>query len=556
VFSPIEHLFRVSQIHSGIRRQGPGSAPYRTLQVKRDSEFLINSQPPRTTRAGSLLRSRAILAVCSILVVSAVGWGDTLRFKNGTYIQVDRAVENGDQVDYWLGSTKYSIPRLEIEKIEKNSGPSISLGSQSTVNIVPPSTVDQAFSISGSVVERTPVSASHAKVAVPTPATPQDQAYWTALRARISIGDHVDEGALAAIEKQGNAAQTANAYFAAGLFQVEHNAAQDASTYFERATNLAPNAGWLLAWYAMALAQEGNSAEAAAQAERMTRLEPQSVAAFRLLGALQYNADQTRNAVGAWKRAQELEPDTATAERLERAQRELELEDRQNLKESRHFSLRYEGAKTPLALEQSLLGTLEEQFDQLTQALNFHPAENIVVILYTQREFFDVTQAPAWAGGINDGKLRIPIQGINTMTPALQHVLKHELTHSFVRFMVRDRCPSWLNEGLAQMLEPRSSSPYALMLAHLFAQQKEIPFRALEAPFNDLSPLQAEFAYAESLALVQFLTARYGMEDVLRVLHRIGEEEAPEAALRSVTQSSYEELQRQVADYLAKGGVR
>jgi tetratricopeptide (TPR) repeat protein len=502
------------------------------------------------------LRSRIILAVFFVLIVKAAGRGDTLRFKNGTYIEVDRAVENGDQVDYWVGSTKYSIPRTEVDKIEKNTGPAIRVGSQATVNIVPPSTADQAFSVSGSVVERAPVGASHPKVAVPAPSTPQDQAYWTTMRARISNGDHVDEGALAAIEKQGNATQAANAYFAAGLFQVEHNAPQKALSYFERATNLAPKAGWLIAWYAMSLAQEGNNAEAAAQAERLTRLDPQSAAAFRLLGALQYNADQTRNAVDTWKHAQELEPEPATGDRLERAQRELELEDRQNHQESNHFSLRYEGTKTPLALEQSLLSTLEEQFDQLAQALNFRPSENIVVILYTQREFFDITEAPAWAGGFNDGKLRIPIQGVNTMTPALQRVLKHELAHSFVRFMVRDRCPTWLNEGLAQALEPRSSSPYALMLAHLFAEGKEIPFVALERPFNNLSPLQAEFAYAESLALVQYLTARYGMDDVLRVLHRIGDGEASEAALRSVTHSDYEELQRQVADYLAKGGAR
>ena len=492
-----------------------------------------------------------------MFLAGALGWADTLHFKNGTFIQVDRAVENGDQIDYWVGSTKYSIPKSEVVKVEKDTGPAISIGSQSTVDIVPPSPENQGFGVSGSVVERTPVvGAGHSRLVVPTPSTPQDQAYWTALRGRISNGDQVDETALAAIVRQGNARQSANAYFAAGRFQLEHNAASGASAYFERATNLAPNEGWLLAWYAMALDQEGNDAAAASQAERLTRLDPQSATAFRLLGALQYNADQTRNAVDSWKHAQELEPDPATGERLQRAQHELELEDRQNQQESRHFSLRYVGGQTPLALEQALLDTLEEQFDQLTQAFNFRPAENIVVVLYTQQDFFDITRAPAWAGGLNDGKLRIPIQGVNTMTPALQHVLKHELTHSFVRFMVRDRCPSWLNEGLAQMLEPRSSSPYALMLAHLFAQSKEIPFAALERPFNNLPPLQVEFAYAESLALVQFLTAKYGMDDVLRILHRIGDGEAPEAALRGVTQSNYEELQSQVADYLAKGGAR
>jgi len=501
------------------------------------------------------LRSRVIVAVCGLLSVSC-GWADTLHFKNGTYIEVDRAVENGDHIDYWVGSTKYSLPRTEILKIDKNSGPAIRVGSQSAVDVVPPSNANETFSVSGAVVERVPVGPEHPKLAVPTPATPKDQAYWAGLRVRISNGDRVDEGALSAIERQGDIRQTANAYFAAGLFQIEHDGARSATPYFEHAAKLAPNEESVLAWYAISLARDGNTAEAAKQAEQLTRLRPQSAAAFRLLGTLQYNADQTGNAVGSWKRAQELEPDPSTAERLQRAQRELELETRQNQQDSRHFSLRYEGAQTSLALEQALLGALEEQFEQLAQTLNFRPAENIIVILYTQQEFFDVTQAPSWAGALNDGKLRIPIQGVSAMTPALQHVLKHELTHSFLRFMVGNRCPAWLNEGLAQMLEPRSSSPYALMLAHLFAEHKEIPFAALEQPFKQFPPMQAEFAYAESLALVQYLTARYGMEDVLRILHRVSEGEAAQAAVRGVTQSSYEELQAQVAAYLAQGGAR
>jgi tetratricopeptide (TPR) repeat protein len=489
-----------------------------------------------------------------VLLAGAHGWADTLHFKNGTYLQVDKAVDNGDQIDYWVGSTKYSVPKSEIEKIEKSTGPGISLGTQSTVGIEPSSPANQAFSISGSVVERTPVGAGRAKLALPAPSIPHDQAYWTALRARISNRDRLDENALAAIARQGNAGRTGDAYFAAGLFQRDHNSSAAAGTYFERAISAAPNEGWLLAWYAWSLAQSGNDAEAMVQAERLTRLEPQSPAAFRLLGTLQYNAGQTRNAAETWKHAQALSPDAATGQRLDGAQRELELEARNNLPQTSHFSLRYEGAKVPLALEQSLLGTLEAQFDQLSRTLNFRPAQNIDVILYTKRDFFDVTQAPAWVS-LNDGKLRIPLQGVNTMTPALEHVLKHELARSFVRIMAGGRCPAWLNQGLAQMLEPRSSSPDALMLAHLFAQHKEIPLATLDPPFGDLPPQQAEFAYAESLAVVQFLAAKYGMENLPIILRRLGEGEAPEAAVRSVTQSDYADLQRQVGDYLAKGGA-
>jgi Tfp pilus assembly protein PilF len=365
--------------------------------------------------------------------------------------------------------------------------------------------------------------------------------------------DHVDESALSELEHQANPDQTSNAYFVAGVFEMERGNPESASQYFEHALSLAPNEGSLLAWYAISLAEARRYAEAASQAEHLTQVEPNSAQAFRWLAAAQYNADRTRDAVRAWKRALELEPNPETQRLLERAQHELDVEERSNQQESPHFTLRYEGGETSLELKRDLLVTLEEQYQQLARELDYSPRENMVVTLYTQKQFFDITEAPSWSSGLNDGKLRIPIQGITRMTTELQHVLKHELTHSFVRFMVGDRCPSWLNEGLAQLMEPRSASPYAIVLARLFEQHKQIPFAALEHPFNDLSETQAKGAYAESLSALEYLRSRYGMDGVLHILRRVGSGEAPESALRAVTSSDYAGLEKGLGAYLEDG---
>ncbi len=126
---------------------------------------------------------------------------------------------------------------------------------------------------------------------------------------------------------------------------------------------------------------------------------------------------------------------------------------------------------------------MENQYQDLGRQLSYEPAENIIVILYTQREFVDITEAPSWAGALNDGKLRIPIGGVTAMNPELQRVLKHELTHSFIASLAGGRCPVWLNEGVAQLMEPRSASMYAQSLAPLFQQRKAIPLSVLEHSF-------------------------------------------------------------------------
>ena len=194
----------------------------------------------------------------------------------------------------------------------------------------------------------------------------------------------------------------------------------------------------------------------------------------------------------------ELSPDPYTERLLHKAEREMDVEERSRRKQSTHFILHYQGDATSAELQQQLLATLEEEYRDLTSQLGYEPTENIIVILYTQKEFVDITEAPTWAGAINDGKLRIPIRGVTVMNPELQRILKHELTHSFMRSLAGGRCPTWLNEGMAELMEPRSSSTFAQPLAGLFQQRKEIPFSILEHPFNRFSDLQAQVAYAES----------------------------------------------------------
>src|ERR1019366_2472783 len=96
-------------------------------------------------------------------------------------------------------------------------------------------------------------------------------------------------------------------------------------------------------------------------------------------------------------------------------------------------------------------------------------------------------------GAINDGKLRIPINGIASVTPELARVLKHELTHSFVSQMSSNRCPTW------QIEEGKSSASYGHQLAPLFAAGNEIPFNMLEGSFMSFYAPEATAAYAESL---------------------------------------------------------
>jgi hypothetical protein len=235
---------------------------------------------------------------------------------------------------------------------------------------------------------------------------------------------------------------------------------------------------------------------------------------------------------------------------LAKAQREATTEADFAQRESSHFTLRYEGKQSSEQLRREVVATLESEYDDLVRQLGVAPRASIPVILYTEQAFFDVTQAPSWSGAVNDGKLRIPISGVASMTSDLARVLKHELAHSFVNQASNGRCPTWLNEGVAQAMEGKSLASDGRRIGQLFRTQHAIPYNMLESSFMRFSNVEAVVAYDESLAAVEYIGQTYGMSDVERILERIGQGSSSEAALRATIHSDYGQLESEVGHFL------
>jgi tetratricopeptide (TPR) repeat protein len=391
-----------------------------------------------------------------------------------------------------------------------------------------------------------------AKVAdLPTFTPPDSLANEGDLVAKIVREGKVDSDALAGLEGKGNAELSATAGFIAGKFEFEQGNIVHARNYFENALRYQPENSTILIYYAAVLVRTGSAAQALPYAQRAVRSSPESPDAYTMLGYAQFASDHTKEAVTSWKRSLELRPDSTVQQFLAKAQREQTVENDFAQHESSHFVLHYEGKQTSEALRQQIVAALESDYDDLVRDLGNPPRDSILVTLYTEQAFFDVTRAPTWAGAINDGKLRIPVSGLTSMTPELAHVLKHELAHSFINRLSGGRCPPWLHEGIAQLLEPKTLGGDGHVLSLLFKAQRNIPLNALEGSFKNLSGDAAYIAYAESLATVSYISDTYGMSDIQRILQRISQGSSTEAALRATIHSDYGQLETDLAQYLA-----
>jgi len=457
-----------------------------------------------------------------VLLTAVTAPADVIRLKNGRTIWADqvRQNQNKDRVEYDVGEDTYAIPKSSVDRIDAGGMAPARANSGATsglTDFTPPSpTFSHEADVSGRVIH----------------------------------DGKVDVDALSAIQAEGKAELTATAYFLAGKHETESGNLLQAKRYFETALQSQPENSTLLTYYAACLYRTGHAPEAISYAQRAVRATPDSPDAQAMLGFVLFASDHTADAMQAWKKSLKLRPDLAISQYLAKAERETSAESDFSQHESSHFNLHFEGKQTSEGFRRDLLATLESDYDDLVRDLGYSPHNTIVVTLYTEQAFFDVTRAPSWSGAVNDGKLRIPISGISSMTSELARVLKHELAHSFINQISGNRCPTWLHEGIAQAEEGKSSASYGRPLAQLFRDNNEIPFNVLEGSFMQFSSNQATLAYAESLAAVEYIRETYGMSDVPRVLERLAQGSSTEAALRASIHADYKQLRDDMSRWL------
>lgn len=449
---------------------------------------------------------------------------ETIHLKNGRTILADSVKETPTHVEYTIGEDTYAVPKASVDHIDSGGTPARSLGSASLAT----------------------------RSEMPITAPSEEISRSSEVQDKLIKDGHVDESAIADVEKIGSTELSGAAYFVAGQFEFYNGDRDRARRYLERGLTFLPDNPAMLDLYVAALLRLHREQDAVSYAERAARVAPNSADSFFLLGQAYYLSDRTPDAIKAFKQSLRLRPDGTVQEWLQRAERESSAENNFTEADTGHFALHYEGGKSSEALRGDILNALEAHYNELVGELGVAPRSTISVSLYTSQAFFDVTQAPGWSGAVYDGKLRIPVEGLTAVTPELSRVLKHELAHAFISQITRGRCPQWLNEGVAMSVEPRTLGGLGYRLEQVYAAQRQMPLSALEGSWLNFSSNEASLAYYEGLAGVLYIRDTYGMSDVQRILQRIGDGSSTEAAMRMTIHGGYADLEDGITGYLKK----
>jgi tetratricopeptide (TPR) repeat protein len=314
-------------------------------------------------------------------------------------------------------------------------------------------------------------------------------------------------------------------------FQALQNGDTDtAASIFGEALTRRPKDPLVLFGAGVVAKVQGQDEHAIALLKQALQIEPRLAAAALILGEILYRQGDVDLAIGLYERAIHDAPAPmveAMRQRLDAWREEASMPQNHDAIKNDRFTIGFDGpVQQKLAARASTV--LDAAFWRIGKTLGAYPSASINVVLYSARQFHDITGAPEWAAGGFDGQIRMPVGGAAQNLAEFDRVLTHELTHAMLKSVAPRNLPAWLNEGLAMYAEGHDSalSERRLARARLF-----VPLAVLQTSFSRLNAAQAAVAYEESAFAARALLDRIGPSGLGELLQDLGNGQTIEQAI-------------------------
>ena len=130
---------------------------------------------------------------------------------------------------------------------------------------------------------------------------------------------------------------------------------------------------------------------------------------------------------------------------------------------------------------------------------------------------------PIWAAASYDGSLRLIYRSYsNSGFGILLTLIRHEWAHLLVDLLTHRQCPTWLDEGLAQVIGRPLMNSEREYLQKANQEGQLLTLHALQKPFSQLAATQRRLAYLQACAIVEYLVQQFGFPSIRALLMRIG----------------------------------
>jgi tetratricopeptide (TPR) repeat protein len=272
-------------------------------------------------------------------------------------------------------------------------------------------------------------------------------------------------------------------------------------------------------------------------------LAPDNYLAHLKIGELYYLINNPKLAEYHWQTALRINPlQGHLKKRLESLQSLMTVSRGFEVEANRFFSVSFDGEQNP-ELKYIVLEILKDAHYEIGKSLFLYPKRQVAVVLLTRMDFKDITGSPKWASGLYEGQIKVPVSGYNINT--LKTILYHEYVHAVIFDLMSDRCPWWLNEGLAQYFseDNKGNSIKKKIARNLIIHNKNVP--SLEnLPGNFLNNKNTIVnAYALAISAVDFFLDEFNFFNLHKILNLMANGVDIDTALKECTGFSLEQFE-------------
>ncbi len=279
--------------------------------------------------------------------------------------------------------------------------------------------------------------------------------------------------------------------------------------------------------------QQHQPQEALQAVEQALQVNPHLAQAYALRGEIEYDNQKLKEAKASWEQALKLDPSqTDIRKRLEQVTQELPVESDFERVSQASFDIRYqEGLESAIGFD--VRDVLLQARREVGSDFAYWPKHRLVVLVYSAESFRKLRQeTPEWVGGQFDGKIRVPLPSKQLNPQTVKAILFHEYTHAVIQDIANGKCPTWLNEGLAEYEGRRQMAGPMVQFLRAHQEGRLTPWKDLSDGFSmALTADAVSLSYQESYTIAAYLIERYGFWRIRRILKAVGEGQAWDAVL-------------------------
>ncbi|MBW1846591.1 MAG: tetratricopeptide repeat protein [Deltaproteobacteria bacterium] len=494
-----------------------------------------------------------VFTVVMVVVFAATGTSDTIYFKNGTRLDIEKSWEEDGKIKYIMFGNEYEYKKDEIDRIERN-------GSVIIIENKTPQKKDK--------LKKSKKSVELNKIKEDLSLEYHKEALLLSEREEWVLAIEKERHAYE-LNSEEKTIQESLSYFhtmyAMQLYQKGQLA--DALKNCREALKVTPGyepakkgVSYVYVKYAQNAYDQRDFDSAEIHLKEASRFYKDNPKTYILYGKIAYDKDNYDEAKQEWLKALDIDPNLDEVKiLLKKFSQEHRVEENFEEQKAGNFSVKFEGTEKTDKAELAIR-ILNEAYLEVGSELGEYPKHDIQVIIYPRNDIQELDYYPDMAAGLYDGKIRFT-EDLFSDNNYLKAVLYHEYTHVIVHITGGRNVPIWINEGLAEYsarkFKPANHISRRKSLLKTAAKKNVIiPFKQLSitslAGLKRLSYPLIALLYAQSESFVAYIIEKFTINDMRTILEYIGNGGNPQNAVIDTFNYSLEELEKEWKDSLLK----